>query len=210
VGARRDAAGGWLPAATPAELREGVEDNLRTLRTDRIDLVNLRRHHAAPDVPLADQLGTLQELRQEGKLDMIGISNVPREVAEQALTQIDDLSQVQNAYSILDRRQEPVLDFCRERDIAFVPFFPLGSAFGGGPRALARDPAVARVAADWDATPAQIALAWLLARYDRMLPIPGTSSVAHLEENLAAAAIRLDDADLAALDGVGQVGDPTT
>ncbi len=96
-----------------------------------------------------------------------------------------DLGEVQNAYSVMDRTNEPLVDFCREREIAFVPFFPLGSAFTGGPAKLAADPAVAEVAAKHGATPSQVALAWLLSRYDRMLLIPGTTSVAHLEENMA-------------------------
>jgi aryl-alcohol dehydrogenase-like predicted oxidoreductase len=208
VGGRRDDKGAWLPAQTPAELRAGVEDNLRSLQVERMDLVNLRLlDEAGTDVPLADQLGTLEELRAEGKLDLIGISNVSRSRAEEALG-LADVAGVQNGYSILDRSAEDVLELCRERDLAFVPFFPLGSAFTGGPAKLASDPAVARVAAKHGATPSQVALAWLLHRDERILLIPGTSSVAHLEENLAAADVELDAEDLAALDAVEQVGDP--
>ncbi|MGZ4178049.1 MAG: aldo/keto reductase [Solirubrobacteraceae bacterium] len=119
-----------------------------------------------------------------------------------------ELGAVQNAYSVLDRLNEPLLDLCCERDIAFVPFFPLGSAFAGGPKTLTADPAVGHVAARHRATPSQVALAWLLARYDRMLLIPGTTSVAHLEENLAAGGVALDDEDMATLEGVRQVGRP--
>jgi pyridoxine 4-dehydrogenase len=201
VGARRDEKGGWLPALTPKELREGVEANLRSLAVERMDLVNLRLINetgGGPGVPLPEQLGALRELQQEGKLDLIGVSNVTLEGVERAL-ELVDVQEVQNAYSILDREDEPIVDLCREREIAFVPFFPLGSAFTGGPAKLAADPKIASVAAKHGATPSQIALAWLLARYDRMLLIPGTSSVAHLEENIAAADIELDEDDLATL-----------
>jgi pyridoxine 4-dehydrogenase len=129
------------------------------------------------------------------------VSNVSRAQAKQALGLVD-LACVQNGYSILERAAEPVLELCAERGIAFVPYFPLGSAFTGGPARLAAEPAVAEVAARRGATPAQVALAWLLARDERVLLIPGTSSVAHLEQNLAAGEVELDDADLAALDGV--------
>ena len=115
---------------------------------------------------------------------------------------------MQNGYSIVDRTGEDVLRLCAERDMAFVPFFPLGSAFTGGPAKLAADPAIARVAAKHDATPSQIALAWLLHRDERVLLIPGTSSVAHLEENLAAAGVALDVDDLAALEEVQPAGNP--
>jgi pyridoxine 4-dehydrogenase len=203
VGARRDSQGAWLPALTPAELRAGVEDNLRSLQVERMDLVNLRLldDGAGPQVPLAEQLGELEDMRKEGKLDLIGVSNVTVEQAEQAM-ELVAVGEVQNAYSILDREHEPLLELCREHRVAFVPFFPLGSAFTGGPAKLAEDPAIASVAQRHGATPSQIALAWLLARYDRTLLIPGTSSVVHLEENMAAGDVELDDDDLARLDAV--------
>jgi pyridoxine 4-dehydrogenase len=203
VGARRDAQGAWLPALTPAELRSGVEDNLRSLRIERMDLVNLRLldDGAGPQVPLAEQLGELEDMRKEGKLDLIGVSNVTVEQAEQAM-ELVAVGEVQNSFSILDREHEPLLELCREHEVAFVPFFPLGSAFTGGPAKLGEDPAIASVAQRHGATPSQIALAWLLALYDRTLLIPGTSSVAHLEENMAAGDIELDAGDLAALDAV--------
>jgi aryl-alcohol dehydrogenase-like predicted oxidoreductase len=210
VGARRDAQGAWLPALSPAELRAGVEDNLRSLRVERIDLVNLRLldgDAGRPSVPLPEQLGELEDMRQEGKLDLIGVSNVSVEGLERAL-ELVDVAEIQNAYSILDREHEPLLDAAREHDIAFVPFFPLGSALMGGPRKLAEDPAIAAVAQRQGATPSQVALAWLLARYDRMLLIPGTTSVAHLEENMAAGDLELDDEDLATLEQVTQLGNP--
>ena len=209
VGGRRDDAGAWLPAQSPKELREGVEANLRSLRVERMDLVNLRlmEQDGGPEHPLAEQLGELEDLRAEGKLDLIGLSNASREAVERAL-ELVNLGEVQNAYSILDRGHEPVLDLCREREIAFVPFFPLGSAFSGGPATLAEDPAIRAAAERHEATPSQIALAWLLARYDRMLLIPGTTSVAHLEENLAAGDVELDDADMTTLAAVEEVGSP--
>ena len=209
VGARRDAQGGWLPAQRPEELRAGVEENLRSLQVERMDLVNLRLlpGDGQPEVPLAEQLGALEDLRAEGKLALVGVSNVSRGQAEEAL-ELVDIAGVQNGYSLLDRSSEDLLELCRERDIAFVPFFPLGSAFTGGPAALAADPVVSRVAAKHDATTSQIALAWLLHRDERILLIPGTSSVAHLEENLAAAAVALDAEDLTALEDVEQVGAP--
>ena len=209
VGARRDDQGAWLPALSPAELRQGVEDNLRSLRVERMDLVNLRvlGEGGAPGEPTAEQIGALQELQREGKLDLIGVSNVTLEGLEQA-AELTDLGEVQNAYSVMDRTNEPLVDFCREREIAFVPFFPLGSAFTGGPAKLAEDPAVSEVARKHGATPSQVALAWLLAHYDRMLLIPGTTSVAHLEENLASGGVALDDDDLVTLQSVRQQGRP--
>jgi pyridoxine 4-dehydrogenase len=209
VGARRDDNGGWLPALAPDELRAGVEDNLRSLRVERMDLVNLRLldDSGGPGVPLPEQLGVLEDMRQEGKLDLIGVSNVTVEGVERAL-ELVSLGEVQNAYSIVNRGDDPLVELCREHAIAFVPFFPLGSAFTGGPKQLAADPAIAAVADKHGASPSQVALAWLLARYDRMLLIPGTTSVAHLEENLAAGDVELDADDLEALEGVEAVGSP--
>ncbi|MEA2302092.1 MAG: pyridoxine 4-dehydrogenase [Solirubrobacteraceae bacterium] len=209
VGGRRDDAGAWLSAQSPEELRDGVEANLRSLRVERLDLVNLRLmdEGEGPSVALEDQLGTLEELHHEGKLDLIGVSNVDLDRLERA-HELVGVAQVQNSYSIIDRGDDPVVDFCRGREIAFVPFFPLGSAFTGGPAKLAQDPTISSVAEKHGATSSQIALAWLLARYDRMLLIPGTTSVAHLEENLAAIDVELDEADLTELDAVEQVGRP--
>ena len=203
VGARRDDVGRVHPAQQPEELRVGVEENLRSLRLERLDLVNLRLVGArdGSGTLLEEQLGALEELRQEGKLDLIGLSNVDRAQVQRALAVVD-VAEIQNLYSIVDRRDEETLVFAREREIAYVPFFPLG----GGPARLAGSPAVLQVADKHRATPAQIALAWLLARYDRMLLIPGTSSTAHLEENVAAVSIQLDDIDLAALDRVDASG----
>ena len=205
VGARRDDAGRVLPAQRPGELREGVEANLRSLRVERLDLVNLRLVGPRDDtaIPLEEQLSALDEMRQEGKLDLIGLSNVDQAQVQHALEFVD-VAGIQNGYSIVDRQDDQMVEFAREREIAFVPFFPLGSAFRGGPARLAAEASVVQVADEHGATPAQIALAWLLARYDRMLLIPGTSSVSHLEENVAAIEVELDDVDLAALDRVGQ------
>jgi aryl-alcohol dehydrogenase-like predicted oxidoreductase len=205
VGWRRDGAGRVLPAQSPGELRAGVEANLRSLRVERLDLVNLRLPGTGDGPPsaLEDQLGALEDLRRQGKLDLIGLSNVDRATLERAL-ELVDVPGIQNAYSIVDRRDDDLLEYCREREIAFVPFGPLGSAYRRGPAQLAAEPAIAEVAAKHQSTPSQVALAWLLARYDRMLLIPGTSSVLHLEENMAAVEIELDHADLAALDRVEQ------
>ena len=208
VGARRDETGGWLPAQSPAELRSGVEDNLRTLGVDRMDLVNLRLFDLHDkDGRLPEQLGALEDLRQEGKLDLIGISNASPATVRRALDLLD-IACVQNAYSVVNRGDESELELCEEHDLAYVPFFPLGSAFAGGPQQLAADPAIAQVAARHQATPSQIALAWLLHRSDRILLIPGTRSISHLEENLAAGDIRLDGHDMRQLDGASQLGDP--
>ena len=210
VGARRDGTGAWLPALSPADLRSGVEDNLRALRVERMDLVNLRLMDGADaDAQLPEQLRALADLRDEGKLDLIGLSNATPDVIRKAVELID-LGEVQNGYSLLDRRGEAVVDLCAELEIAFVPFFPLGSAFASGPGHLNRDQAVLEVAGRRGATPSQIALAWLLARGRHILLIPGTASVAHLEENLGADAVELDETDLMLLDGVRQIGDPLT
>lgn len=209
VGARRDGAGAWIPAVQPEDLRAGVEANLATLSVESLALVNLRLPEAGEreGVPLADQLGTMEDLRREGKIEAIGISNASVADIEAAL-ELVELGQVQNAYNIMLREAEDALRLCAERGIAFVPFFPLGSAFTGGPKALADDPAISSVAQKHEATPSQVALAWLLHRGEHVLLIPGTSSVGHLEENLGAADVSLDDEDLATLEDVRQVQDP--
>jgi aryl-alcohol dehydrogenase-like predicted oxidoreductase len=207
VGGRRDDRGGWLPAVGLDELRAAVEDNLRTLDVDRLTLVNLRLLDGGDTPPLAEMLGVLEDMRREGKLELIGLSNVTRAQLQEALDLVP-IAGVQNQYSVLDRSNEGVLEACRERGLAFVPFFPLGSAFTGGPQKLAEDATIARVAAKHGATASQVALAWLLHRDERILLIPGTSSVAHLEENLAAADVELDADDVSALDAVEPAGDP--
>jgi aryl-alcohol dehydrogenase-like predicted oxidoreductase len=211
VGARRDDTGAWLPALRPEELRAAVEDNLRTLGLEKMTLVNLRLLEdgsgsgGAP--PLADMLGALNDLRDEGRLEHIGLSNVTRGQVEEAL-ELVPVACVQNQYSVLDRSGQDILDLCRRHGLAFVPFFPLGSAFTGGPQKLAADPAIAAIARKHGATPPQVALAWLVQRDERILLIPGTSSVGHLEENLAAIDVELDDDDLDALEDVRPAGDP--
>jgi aryl-alcohol dehydrogenase-like predicted oxidoreductase len=208
VGGRRDDQGAWLPAQSPAELRAAVEDNLRSLQVERMDLVNLRLmdQEATGDL-LAEQLGTLEDLRREGKLDLIGISEAGLDAVARALGLVD-IAEVQNAYSVVNRSGEDVLDFCIEREIAFVPYFPLGSAFSGGPQQLAQNPVIAGIADRHGITATQVALAWLLFRYERMLLIPGTSSVGHLEENMAAADVELDESDIAELENAAQLGNP--
>ncbi|MEY2515304.1 MAG: pyridoxine 4-dehydrogenase [bacterium] len=212
VGGKRDDAGAWLAAQHPDELRAGVEENLATLGVESLAAVNLRLMDpdpgaAAPAVPLAEQLGTMEDLRREGKIEAIGISSAERAIVQEAL-ELVDLACVQNAFSIMHRDAQDVLELCSERDIAFVPFFPLGSAFTGGPAAIAADPHVIHVAAKHDVSTSQLALAWLLHRDPHILLIPGTSSVAHLEENLGAASVALDDEDMAALEHVRQAGNP--
>lgn len=204
VGWRRDGRGRVLPAHRPQELRAGVEANLRSLRAERLDLVNLRLaatgNGAAPT--LEEQLGVLEDLRLEGKIDLIGLSNVEQATVERALEFVD-VAEIQNGYSILERHDDELVEFARQHKIAFVPFAPLGSAHRDGPARLAGEAAIVDVARRHGATPTQIALAWLLARYDRMLLIPGTRSIAHLEENMAAIHIELDEADRLSLDRVG-------
>jgi pyridoxine 4-dehydrogenase len=202
VGARRDEQGGWLPAATPTELRAGIEENLRSLELDRIDVVNLRLiepgARAVQGVSFDDQLAAMIELRDEGLIGAIGLSNVDLEQFERALERTE-IACVQNPLNLLERASLPLLAACASRGIAFVPFFPIGSAFGEQNRVL--EAAVVRgTAARLDATPAQVALAWLLQRGENVLLIPGTASIAHLEENLAAGALELDGQARAELD----------
>jgi pyridoxine 4-dehydrogenase len=212
VGAARDPDAKPLPlvpAQRPAELRAQVEANLASLGTDRLSVVNLRRLDAPPGiiaageqrVDLDDQLAELGALRDEGKIGGIGLSNVSAGQLRQALPA--GIACVQNSYSVLDRTAEPVLDVCREHGVAWVPFFPLGSAgFRNMPR-VTDNPTVRAVAAELGVTPAQVGLAWQLAHYDRTLLIPGTASPAHLAENIAAGEIKLTGESLAALDALG-------
>jgi aryl-alcohol dehydrogenase-like predicted oxidoreductase len=195
-----------IPAQRPDELRAQVEDNLAVLGTERLGVVNLRRLDARPGiiaegeqrVDLDDQLAELNALRDEGKIDGIGLSNVSAGQLRQALPA--GIACVQNLYSALDRTAEPVLDLCREHDIAWVPFFPLGSAGFASTLRVTDDPTVAAIAAQLGVTPAQVGLAWQLAHYDRTLLIPGTANPAHLAENLAAGDVKLPEASRAALD----------
>jgi pyridoxine 4-dehydrogenase len=201
VGAVRDEAGSWIPALRPAELRAGVESNLKTLGIEQLGAVNIRRMdpgHGVPaeqNVSVQDQLAEMIALRDEGKIAGIGISTAP--LAEvQAVS--SEITCVQDPYSLLAQDDGGVLQHCIDNGIAFVPYFPLGSAFPGMPK-VTDDAKVISVAARVGATPAQVGLAWLLARADNILLIPGTSSLAHLEENLAVADVNLSDADLAEL-----------
>ena len=205
VGAARNGAGELIAGQRPEELREQVEANLVTLGVERIAVVNLRRLDAAPglvatgdqQVGLDDQLAELSALRDAGKIGAIGLSGVSAGRLREALPA--GIACVQNGYSVLDRSAESVLELCREHDIGWVPFFPLGSAFPNRPK-VGDDPAIIAIAAALDATPAQVALAWLLARYDHTLLIPGTADLGHLAENIAAADLRLPAAAIAALD----------
>ena len=206
VGAERDAQGGWIPAQRPEQLRAGVEANLRSLAVERLDVVNLRLLNAAEEgepgresIDLESQLAEMVLLREEGKIRGIGMSNVTVDQLRHALPA--GLACVQNAYSLLDRSNEPLLDLCRQHDLAWVPYFPLGSAFPGMSK-VTEHPAVVAAATALGATPAQVGLAWLLAQDPHVLVIPGTSSLDHLTENVAAARVHFDTDTMAVLDGL--------
>jgi aryl-alcohol dehydrogenase-like predicted oxidoreductase len=200
VGAERDRHGGWISAQRPHELRAGVEANLRSLEVERIDVVNLRLPgDGATRVDLDSQLAEMIALRAEGKIGGIGISSVSVGQLRQALPA--GIACVQNAYNLLDRADEPLLDLCSENDIAWVPYFPLGSAFAGAAK-VTEHPAVLAAAAALGATPAQVCLAWLLAHDPNILLIPGTSNLEHLEENVATNNVRLDASTMVVLDGL--------
>ena len=202
VGARRDSSGRVLRFDSPAQLTQGIEDNLRTLAVDRLAAVNLRlMDDARPGQRFDDQLSAMVKARDRGLIGGIGLSNITREHLVQALA-ITDIACVQNPMNLADRHSLPVLEECQARGIAFVPFFPLGSAFARGNPVL-RSPQVASVAARLGRTPAQIALAWLLSFRPNILLIPGTSSVRHLEENMAVRDIELDEAAREALASAG-------
>jgi aryl-alcohol dehydrogenase-like predicted oxidoreductase len=199
-------------AQRPAELRAAVEDDLRQLGLDCVPVVNLRRLDLGPGlqaegdqiVDLDDQLAEMIALRDEGKIGAIGISSVPLEVVQRALPA--GIVCVQNAYSLLDRGHEEILDFCIAKGIAWVPYFPLGSAFAGFPN-VADNPVVVDVATEIDSTPAQVGLAWLLAHAPNTLLIPGTRSIAHLEENVGTADVALSADALTRLDAVSTPGE---
>jgi pyridoxine 4-dehydrogenase len=182
----------WAANGTPEHLREACEGSLRRLRLDAIELYQL--HRPDPEVPYEESVGALKELQAEGKIRNIGVSNVSIEQLETARSIVEVVS-VQNRFNLTDRASEDVLEHCEELGIIFIPWFPLSAgslAEPGGP--------VDQIASAHDASPGQVALAWLLARSPVMLPIPGTSSVEHLEENVAAAALKLSDDELAELD----------
>ena len=189
-GLLRPSAPRWVPDGRPEHLRRALEGSLKRLKLDRIDLYQL--HSPDDNVPFADSVGTLAELQREGKIRHIGISNVSVRQLEQA-QRICPVVSVQNEYNIEDRSSEAVLKACEKSGTAFLPWYPLGA---GSSLRAAR---VKKIAARIGATPAQVAIAWLLAKSPVMLPIPGTASVTHLEENAAAARLELSAADLAAL-----------
>jgi pyridoxine 4-dehydrogenase len=186
-GLRRTGPGQWPRDARPERLKECCEGSLRRLRVDRIDVYQL--HSPDPRVPLEDSLGALADLQRDGKIRHIGVSNVSVRELERARAVVDVVT-VQNRYSLVERDHEDVLDACERLGIGFIPWFPLATgdlARPGGP--------LEDLARSHSATPSQLALAWLLARSPVMLPIPGTASVEHLEENVAAADLQLDPSE---------------
>jgi len=200
VGARRDDNGGWLPAHEPDDLRRDIEINLAALGVDQLAAVNLRvmDPEAEPDQParvnreLFDrQLAAMIDARDQGLIAGVGLSNISLEHLQIAL-EATEIVCVQNAYNLVDRTSQPMLDACAEAGIAFVPYFPLGSGFAADNPVLG-NPVVRRTAERLGHTPAQIALAWTLAVSPNVLLIGGTSSVGHLEENMAVADVELDE-----------------
>ncbi len=202
VGARRDTKGNWLPALTPEKIREDVETNLRELGTEQLAAVNLRlQEHPVPgQAPLEDLLAAMVQMREDGLIAGVGISTATRDQVVQAIDQADVVT-VQNPYSLLARSDEDVLALCSDHGISYAPYFPLGSAFPGMPKVV-DDPVVQAVAQENDATPAQVGLAWLLAHDESILLIPGTSSLSHLDQNLAIGEVRLTDSQVAQLDAI--------
>jgi pyridoxine 4-dehydrogenase len=186
----------WVENGRPEHLRSACEGSLRRLRLDRIDLYQL--HRIDPKVPAEDQLGTLKDLQARGKIKHIGLSEVTVRQIQHAQTIVPIVS-VQNRYSITDRGSEDVLEYCEKEKMGFIPWFPLAAG-----RVSGSDSPVSRIAAQWKATPSQVALSWLLARSPVTLPIPGTSKVKHLEENVAAAELKIDASRLQALDGLAR------
>jgi aryl-alcohol dehydrogenase-like predicted oxidoreductase len=190
-GLARPRPGRWDADCRPAKLRKDLEGSLKRLRLERIDLYQL--HTVDPKVPLEVSVGTLADMQREGKVRHIGLSNITVKQLERA-RKIVPIVSVQNRYSLADRSSEEVLAHCERQGIAFLPWYPLGD---GSALALSK---VKRLSKNIGATPAQVAIAWLLHKSAVILPIPGTGNVAHLEENVAAAKLRLKPADLAALD----------
>ncbi|MEO3936199.1 aldo/keto reductase [Dermatophilaceae bacterium Soc4.6] len=191
VGLTRQGPGIWTPVGRPAYLRQQVELGLRRLGLERIDLLQL--HRIDPEVPMADQVGELRALQDEGKIRHIGLSQVSVAELKQA-QEVATIVSVQNLYNLTDRSSEELLDHCTQQGIAFIPWFPLATG------ALSKqDGPLAEAARAHDATPSQLALAWLLRRSPVVLPIPGTKSIDHLESNTAAASIELTDDEFEAL-----------
>lgn len=199
IGARRGEDGSWLPAASPDELRQAVHDNLRNLGLDALDVVNMRfwghEGHGPAEGPVEPQLVVLAELQQEGLVRNVGLSNVTAAQVKEA-RQIVEIVCVQNQYNLAHRGDDALIDALAGEGIAYVPFFPLG---GFSPLQSAT---LSLVAERLGTTPMQVALAWLLQRSPNILLIPGTSSVAHLRENVAAASLVLPDDAIAELDGI--------
>jgi pyridoxine 4-dehydrogenase len=192
-GLRRTGPGEWPRDARPERLKECCEGSLRRLRLERIDLYQL--HSPDPDVPYEESIGAMKELQDEGKVRHVGVSNVSVEQLERARAVVDVVT-VQNRYNLVDRHAEDVLDACDAAGLGFIPWFPLATgdlARPGGP--------LDELSRAHDATPGQLAIAWLLARSPVVLPIPGTASEQHLEENVAAAEIRLEPGELEQLAG---------
>lgn len=173
----------WTHDATPSHLRKAVEGSLKRLRLDRIDVYQL--HVPDPVVPFEASVETLAQLRNEGKIRLVALSNVTQEHIERA-RKIVPIVSVQNRYSFADREWDYVVDYCERNEIAFIPWFPLGAGKVAGE-------VLNRIAQVHNASPTQVALAWLLRRSKTMLPIPGTSSIAHLEQNVAAASLELSE-----------------
>ena len=185
----------WTHNATPAHLRKAVEGSLKRLRLDRIDVYQL--HIPDPIVSLEASMATLAQLREQGKIREVALSNVTREHIERA-RKIVPIVSVQNRYSFADREWDYVVDYCEKNDIAFIPWFPLGAGKVAGD-------VLNKIAKQYQATPMQIALAWLLRRSPSLLPIPGTSSIEHLEENVTAGSVRLTDKEFESLGEVPQL-----
>jgi pyridoxine 4-dehydrogenase len=203
VGARRDGSGGWLPYDEPDQLRRGIEDNLRSLGAEQLAAVNLRlMDGATPDQRFDGQLAAMIAARDEGLIAGVGLSNISHGHLLRALDHTP-IACVQNPLNLINRASMPILQECSTRGIAFVPFFPLGSGFGQANPVLSNEH-LRSTATRLGHTPAQIALAWLLALAPNVLLIPGTSSVAHLEQNLAAADIKLDEHTQAQLTSAAQ------
>lgn len=196
AGLTRQGPGVWTPVGRPAYLRQQAELSLRRLGVERIDLFQL--HRIDPEVPLEDQVGELKALQDEGKIRHIGLSEVSVAQAE-AAQQVAPIVSVQNLYNLTNRSSEALLDWATERGIGFIPWFPLATGQLSG-----EGSPLAALAAEHDATPSQLALAWLLRRSPVVLPIPGTSSVAHLEDNIAGAGVSLTDDEFEALSAVGR------
>jgi len=185
----------WIHNATAAHLRKAVEGSLKRLRLDRIDVYQL--HIPDPIVPFEESVGTLAQLKDEGKIRLVALSNVTQEHIERA-RRIVPIVSVQNRYSFADREWDYVVDYCERNGIAFIPWFPLGGGRAAGE-------VLNQVARAHSVSPKQVALAWLLKRSPLMLPIPGTSSLEHLEENVEAASLRLTDEEFQKLSRVPQL-----